>query len=239
MRKILLFALLSISLTAVGQTLKYDSNDTTIVMEYYDGQQWAFRKINGVVIGLTNSGSRDEYGKCYQVGIYIRNENNRSVVFYPERITSVLKTKKGEEKPLLVYSYNAYMRKVERSQDWDMALNSIAVGINTGMAGHRTAYVSGWSPGTGVYSGTVRYYDSGAAAAAGIYGSMYLNDLEEKQYKDRRLISKGYLKTTTIHPGEEILGYIKIKRKRGEEMKIVVPINNSIFAYDWILQKYR
>ena len=237
MRKMLLFTLLSISLMAVGQTLKYDSNDTTIVMEYYDGQQWAYRKINGVVVGLTNYESRDKYGKYYQIGIYIKNENNRSVVFYPERISSVLKTKKGEEKPLLVYSYKAYMRKIEKSQDWDMTLNSIAMGINAGMAGHKTAYVSGWSPNTGVYSGTVRYYDYGAAAFAGIYGSMYLNNLERKQYKDRRLRSKGYLKTTTIHPGEEILGYINIKRKKGKETKIIVPINNNIFVYDWLLQK--
>lgn len=128
------------------------------------------------------------------------------------------------------------MKKIERKQKWSIALNEFAIGLNSGMAGHKTAHVRGWSPRTGYYSGTVNYYDSGAALTSSLQGRTYLNELKNKYSIDCSIKSRGYLKICTIHSDEDIFGYINIKRKRGSSLNISIPVKGENFIFKWDLK---
>lgn len=234
MKKIVLFIMMMLPVAVFGQK---SEDSITSFTEYRDGLLWKYSVKGNIIVGTTCYEFLDEYGKYYQLAIYIKNEGEDSFIFQPDGISAILKSTEDKTNPLLVYSYDQYMRKIQRRQNWSMALNSFAVGMNAGMAGQKRAYVSGWSPGTGIYSGMVSYYDSDAALSASIQGSIYLDHLKEKYSIDRKTKSSGYLRTNTIHSGEEILGYVNIKRKRGRSIEVIIPANGFKFDYRWNLDK--
>lgn len=216
-----------------AQVFEYLPNDTTTFVEFRKGQQWAYKTIRNLTVGMTVKYVKDEYGKYYQIHIYVENDNKWTFVFNPDRISAVIETKRNKKIPLLVYSYDRYMNKVKHHQAWEMAVGSFAVGINTGLAGHKTAHVNGWSPSTGFYSGTVSYYDSGAATSAAIQGGRYLDYLEEKNEYKRNTHSLNYLQKTSVRSGEHLFGHVKVKRKKGNILHVSVPFAGSDYNYDW------
>lgn len=46
---------------------------------------------------------------------------------------------------------------------------------------------------------------------------------------DKKTISQGYLKLTTVHPEEGIIGYMNIKHRKGVRMTVNIPIEGQIF----------
>ena len=57
------------------------------------------------------------------------------------------------------------------------------------------------------------------------------------QEYDRKAKEEGYLRITTLHPNEAIVGYMNIKRKRGVVMTINIPVNGQVFSFDWDVTK--
>lgn len=84
---------LSVTLSQ-AQTFIKIPNDTTIITEYNDGKLWAYRDINNFVVGLTCYEGKDDYGKYYQVQIFIQNLSKSPITFSPEEVTSSLQRKK-------------------------------------------------------------------------------------------------------------------------------------------------
>ena len=54
---------------------------------------------------------------------------------------------------------------------------------------------------------------------------------------DRNTKSQGYFKITTVHPGEGIIGYMNIKRRRGVSMTVNIPVGEQVFSFDWDVRK--
>ena len=54
---------------------------------------------------------------------------------------------------------------------------------------------------------------------------------------DKKFKEQGYLRKTTIHPNEAIIGYINIKQKRGLTMTVNIPINEQVFSFNWDVAK--
>ncbi|MCM1515573.1 MAG: hypothetical protein NC080_04025 [Paraprevotella sp.] len=50
---------------------------------------------------------------------------------------------------------------------------------------------------------------------------------------DRTVSEQGYLKTTTIYPGEAIIGYMNIKRKKGKILVVNIPVGKFIYTFKW------
>lgn len=216
-----------------AQVFEYLPNDTTTFVEFRKGQQWAYKTIRNLTVGMTVKYVKDEYGKYYQIHIYVENDNKWTFVLNPDRIEAVLETEKDKNVPLLVYSYDRYMKKVKRRQDWEMVGVGFAIGMNAGFAGYKTAHVSGWSPSTGHFNGAVTYHDASASTAAIIQGAMFLDDLDENNEYKRNTLSLNYLQKTSIHPGEHLFGHVKVKRKKGNILHVSVPFAGSDYNYDW------
>lgn len=226
-----------LSLVAHAQTFIAEKSDTTIWSEYYDGHIWAYRQIGDIVVGMTNYKEKDKYGKYYQIAIFIKNLGDISVTFDPENVTSTLYNKRGDAYELKVYTYDRYMKKVKTAQAWSMALLGFSAGINAGMAGYQTTYSNSYMPNGMAYTQVHRTYNYAAASAANMAATTQMITLNRVMENDRNLKSQGYLKITTIHPDEGIIGYMNIKRKKGQTMTVNIPVNGQTCSFEWDLTK--
>ena len=132
-----------------------------------------------------------------------------------------------------VYTYDAYMNKVKKSQAWAMALYGFSAGLNAGTAGYQTTYTTSYGAGTMPYTQVRTTYNHAAAVAA----TNHIISLGKLMSDDCNTKSKGYLKKTTIYPNEGIVGYMNIKRKKGNAMKVWIPIEKNRFSFDWDVSK--
>lgn len=225
--------------------------------EYKNGETWRYYDKNGIMIGITNNRVRD-YGKYFRIQIVVANNSMFPVDFDSEKIKASLVDPKGNWRMLQVYSADEYMRKVRRQQNWAMALNSLAEGMAASNAGYSSSttnssyfggssnygsisaygsggYVSGRYSGGSSYFGNsssvTTSYDGAAAYQARIIASNRIAAYDNALLSERAAKDEGYLKRTTIYPGETITGYIHIERKKGTEIKIELNVNDVWYIF--------
>lgn len=237
MRIIIIATLLAIVASVKAQTLIVEETDSTLLSEYNDGRLWAYRQIDDIVVGMTNYEEKDDYGKYYQIAIFIKNLGNYSITFNPENVASSLYTKQGDSLDMQVYTYEEYMKKVENVQAWSMALLGFSAGLNAGMAGYQTTYTTSYMPNGMSYTQAHTTYNYAAASTANMAATTQIMTLGKMMADDKKTISKGYLKMNTIHPDEGIIGFMNIKRKRGSRMSVYIPIEDKVFSFDWDVSK--
>ena len=238
MKKLYLFiTLLCLASSSKAQMLIKAESDTSVVTEYHNGRLWAYRQIGDYVVGITNYKEKDDYGKYYQIAIFVKNLDDKSVTFNPVEITACLYKESGDSLSLLVYSYEKYMKKVKKAQTWSMALYGFASGLNAGMAGYQTTYTTTYGVGGFPYTQVSTTYNHAAASAANIAANTQMMTLDKMMSDDRYVKSQGYLRITTIHPNEGIVGHMNIKRKKGKIMRVKIPVGGQVFSFDWDVSK--
>ena len=236
-----LFIFIILPFVANAQTFTIANNDTTVWTEYYEGRIWAYRKIDNFVVGMTNYKEKDDYGRYYQIAIFIKNLGETSVTFAPEKVTSTLYIKRNNKHRtacrLEVYTYEQYMKKVKKSQAWSMAILGASAGLNAGLAGYQTTYTTSYIPGGMPYTQVHNTYNYAAASAANMAATTQMITLGKLMENDLTVKSQGYLKKNTIYPDEVIVGYMNIKQKKGHTMIVNIPINGRTFSFEWDLTR--
>ena len=152
-------------------------------------------------------------------------------------MTSSLYTKRRDTLDLQVYTYDEYMKKVKSAQAWSMAFLGFSAGMNAGMAGYQTTYSTTYGAGGMPYTQVHTTYNYAAASAANMAATTQMMTLSKLMSDDRNTKSQGYLKITTVHPGEGIIGYMNIKRKKGQMMTVNIPVGDSVYSFDWDVTK--
>lgn len=224
-------------LPTYAQTFIAAENDTSVMSEYNDGRIWAYRQIGDFVVGMTNYEEKDNYGKYYQIAIFIKNLGEKSVIFDPAEVTSSLYNESGDTSALQVYTYDKFIKKVKNAQAWSMALLGLSAGLNAGMAGYQTTYTNTYGTGGVPYTQVHTTYNHAAASAANMAATTQIITLGKLMEDDRNTKSQGYLKKNTIHPNEGILGYMNIKRKKGTSMAVNIPVDGYVFSFNWDVSK--
>ena len=237
MRYFFILFLLCLFSTLKAQTFVKAENDSTVMSEYNDGKIWAYRQIEDCVVGMTNYEAKDDYGKYYQIAIFIKNLGESSITFDPDKVTSLLTTKAGDTHDLQVYTYDEYMKKVKNAQALSMALLGFSAGMNAGMAGYQTTYTTTYGAGRMPYTQVHTTYNYAAASAANMAATAQMMTLSKLMADDRNMKSQGYLKITTVHPGEGIIGYMNIKRKKGQMMTVDIPVGDCVYSFEWDVTK--
>lgn len=74
-------------------------------------------------------------------------------------------------------------------------------------------------------------------SADNMAATMQMITIGKLMENERNLKSQGYLKITTIHPDEGIIGYMNIKRKKGQVMTVNIPVNGETYSFKWDLAK--
>lgn len=162
MKKLFMLFLLSTTmLSGFSQSLLKPENDSTFTAEYRNGDEWAMIAKEGFIVGVSNKLIKDDYGKFYRLQIMIQNLSNNSFVFTPETVSSYCTLKDQSVNRMKVYTSESFQKMIRNKQMWAEALTGFANGLNAGMAGYSTSYVS--TP----YGGyTVSTYNPGNAAVA-------------------------------------------------------------------------
>lgn len=82
-------------------------------------------------------------------------------------------------------------------------------------------------------------YNNYPLAISQILGLIEANDIAipeiQRPFVWRK--SQGYLKITTVHPGEGIIGYMNIKRERGQMMTVNIPVGDGVYSFEWDVTK--
>lgn len=228
---------MSIPLRMNAQSVIKPENDSTFITEFRDGDEWAVIARHGFVVGLNNKYIYDDYGKFYQLTIRIRNLTENPYTFDPDTVSAFLVNKRNDTIALKVYSSEGFQKKIRRTQAWNRVLAGISAGLEAGTSGYETSYVSRTGVGGYSYLQPISGYSHSEAAQAHALSGIQLYLLDKEMEADRRTREEGYLKKTTIHPGESILGFINVKRKKGLEMRVVIPLNGWDYVFDWDVSK--
>lgn len=67
--------------------------------------------------------------------------------------------------------------------------------------------------------------------------SAQMSALSSAMNSDRGIIEQGYLKKNTIYPDQTIVGYMNIKRQKGNVLTVLVPIDGFYYSFDWDVSK--
>lgn len=186
---------------------------------YKDGDPVLYYNHKGVTIAVLLA-YNDSYGKYYQANIMVKNLTGKEFNFDPNEITAIMQ-KKGKVYDPEVLSYEKYMKKVKRQQNW----NAFAVAFSESVAANQAAYssassstqTSGYSNSTGSASGNVGDTYGSIYGSSSTYGSSYsttysqnydgqaayyaqqnanrnISNYQENQYSVKQTISEGYLR---------------------------------------------
>lgn len=245
---------------ATGKTLLEPVTDADRQLEYKDGEAWSYYKKNGIIVSMTNKEVND-YGKYYQLPIAIINNSVEPLDFDPEKIKATLVDNKGKIVAVKVLSSAEYMKKVDKSQSWAKVWNGLAEGLAASDAGyshsttttsyhsntsrsssqsygsHTTNRQHSGSHSSGSMHSTTRTYNAGAAYQAQVVASeriaAYNHALDEKR-EERQ---SGYLRHSTIYPGESVAGYVNVERKKGATLTVQLLLDDIIYTFPWDVSK--
>lgn len=233
-------------------------------IEYKNGEAWNYYNKNGIMLGIIYKQIRN-YGKYYQIFIVVANNSMFPIEFIPEDISATLIDREGFEKDLKVYSVEEYMKRVRRQQNWSMAAVAINEGLSAANAGRSTSTTNTFYSGTsrsrgyasaygsggyafGNYFGSSSYlggsssttttYNGAAAYQAQVIASERVASYSNILLSDRAIKEEGYLKRTTIHPGEIVSGYVNIGYKKGVFMTIKINIGGIIYIFPLDIKQY-
>lgn len=233
MKKLLVFiVILFVFVAASSQTLMKPENDSTFVTEYRDDNEFGIIAKDSIIVGVSCNTMKDDYGSYYQLNILIQNLTDNSFVFEPADVKANLVTKWEEYEEMRVYTAQSLQKKIRNAQMWTSVFLGLSAGLNAASAGYSTSYVS--SP----YGGyTVQTYNAGNAAMANMLATNQMILMGKQMENDRKVRDEGYLKKNTVKPGEGIYGYMLVKRQKGKEMTVLIPVNGKEFSYTWSLAK--
>ena len=105
--------------------------------------------------------------------------------------------------------------------------------------GSNGTYASANFSGDTSYSGsssttsTTTSYNGAAAYQAQVIASNRIASYENELLNERAIKNEGYLKRTTLYPGDVISGYINIGYKKGSKMEIVVNLYDAEYKFSW------
>jgi len=102
---------------------------------------------------------------------------------------------------------------------------------------YQTTYTTTYGVNHVPYTQVHTTYNYAAASAANMAATTQMMTLSKLMADDRNTKSQGYLRITTIHPNEGIIGYMNIKRKKGQMMTVNIPVGGQIYSFDWDVTK--
>lgn len=232
----IVYTLLLLCLVTICQSQILVSSDSTIVTEYRDGKLWAYQNIDSLVIGITGYEAKDNYGKYYQINVFAKNISDTSILFSPDEIYAQLVNNRNDTISLEVYTNEEFQKKVSRSQSWAMALTAFSSGLNAGMAGYTTSYSTSYAGGI-PYTSVTTSYNASAAHQANMASTNQIIALGKMMEDDRTNKEHGYLKMTTLHPSEGLIGYMNIKFKKGQLLTVKIPLGGRLYSFVWDVRK--
>lgn len=225
---------------------------------YKDGKTYQYYVHNGISVTMHLS-IENNYGKYYVAYISIENLTGKSFNFNPNYIKAVF-TKNEKYYTGEVLSSNEYMRKVNNRQAWNAALVAFGESYSANQAGYSssstTSTTSGYSNSYGSASGyygntygsvygssstygssttrsTTQSYDGAANYAAQQNAQRNISNYQNQQYQIKSVLNQGYLKLNTLDNEQRMVGYVNVKYRSADKVKITIPVNGVNYDFLW------
>ena len=213
--------------TAGGEVVRYNLADDTPVLEvpspeqrqieYQAGKAYQSYRMNGVQLAAALDRVND-VSDSYRFILYLHNVSGQAIDFQPEQLRAQLIDKKDQERELEVWTAEAYEKKAK----------SLAT---------LTAVLTGISAGLSVADAAIDPTSTSVAMAA---TSTLLADKEGERIEHRyQLSQESVLRRTTLHPGEELRGYIMIHRKKGKKLTVFLTLAGMEYPFEWDVLKLK
>lgn len=164
----------------------------------------------------------------------ITNHSLTPIEVTPENnITAVAFDEQNMPTDLQVWSYDEYMKKVNRSQTWSAILMDVSEGLSTAGAGYSTSTTTVHSSHGGSTSFRTSTYSPTAAAQTNLASQQRIANFSQALQNDRKIKQLGYLKKNTIYPGESVSGFFHIDCDKGLRLVVNVNIEGAEYLYEW------
>lgn len=202
---------------------------------YQDGSPVQFYFLDGLSVAVRIS-DKQQYGRYYEAFVTIENGSGNQFDFDPTDITASLSLK-GKVEAGEVYSYNDYIKKVNRRQAWSTAFTAFAEVAAATSAGYSSSTTNAYgitSSGRLVSAhATTTSYNGAAQYAATQNAANNLNQMAGAQYEIKRNISEGYLKLNTIFPNSRIIGFVNITFDSADKIYLNIPVNGKVYHFEF------
>lgn len=231
--------------TSQGYSSKYDIETNQLYLEtpkpedlHHDGQGTYFYMMNGISAVLSIAVAKD-YGKYFRINVAITNNTPEPIPFDPSKIMVFSEDNKGGRKFLMTWSADTYVKKIGYHQMADQYWYNAAQTYAANTAGYSTQradYVAAATDGlnVAVFGGTVisTQYNPQVAYQAALIANQNMSSYNQMLINERNIKSAGYLKPTTIMPGETMTGYIYTDfDKKMVNLNITIPINKIKYVF--------
>lgn len=249
--------------TPIWESPTYDEKKT----EYKDGEAWPYYIKNGLMVAMTNSQVKDygkwyrisivisnnsiapiDFDPA-KITSTLKNTKGQEIALEVYSSDQYMKKVRRSQNWAMALTGLA-----EGMAAAGAGYSTSTTQTNSSYNGYSNSYGNAYAYGTGgyaygSYNGNSSYhgnssttsrtvtYDGAAAYQAQIIASNRMANYENALLQERQIKQEGYLKRTTIYPGQAISGYINIKRVKGEAMDVVIDINGAKYSFPWNISK--
>lgn len=165
-----------------------------------------------------------DHGRYHVLNLTIVNNSESPIKFDPsgDITAESIQTKKGEATPLKVFSCEEFLKKFDRRSAIGSAFVSLSGGLDIIEAGFPDK--SGMD--LGEYHPFHQFIEWRSAMQT-------QQDFESNISNARDVYTMGYLKTSTIQPGESAAGFVYIERIKGDEITVSIELNGQVYTFTW------
>lgn len=220
-------------------SLVWDSPDISEMgHDYHEGKKWNFYSKNGVTVALHTTTITD-YGKYHVLNITISNNSLVPIEFEPSSniVAESVNYKKNEVTPLKVYSCDEYLKKYDRRTAWGAAILGISEAISlidAGVSESTSVSVNNKGEKNVTYTKSYNPFDEYLQWQI---ASMEMREFDDNVINGREVRRVGYIKRTTVYPGEAISGYAYVERIKGNEVTAYIDIEGAVYTFTWDFKK--
>ncbi|MCD8290705.1 MAG: hypothetical protein LUC91_04290, partial [Prevotella sp.] len=233
---------------ADGKPIYENPSASDMKLEYINDLPWISCENNGINLGVNFD--RDGLlfggngGGGYKTSIIIVNNSMFPIDISSDNVSMTWTSKKGNKLSLKVYSFSEFSYKEKRVNETDKFLTGVGeflMSKNAGKSVSQTTSAYVGTTGSGrTFSGTTASvttsFDATAAYQAWITASNRIAAYGEVLDANRKIKEEGYLKKTTLQPGETIVGYVVGTKNKGSFYGVYtvnVEINGLTYTYNW------
>lgn len=235
--------------------------------DYRDGEEWAYYTKNGIMVAMTNTQIKDygkwfqisliiennsiapiEFDP-EKITSTLQKKNGQAIALevwssdrYMKKVRrtqnwSIALAGIGEGFAAANAGYSSSRTQTSSSYNGSSYANGNAQAFGSG--GYAFGRFSGNSSYHGNSSTTSERvtYDGAAAYQARVIASNRMANYENSLLQERAIKQEGYLRKTTIYPGDAISGYVNIKHTSGTSMIVYVDINGAKYEFPWDIAK--
>lgn len=228
-------------------------------------KQWHYYQINGILLALTCERVKDygfwfritvnvsnhtlvpfDFG-CQNFNATLKKKNGKEIRLnvYDANLY-MKKVRSAQNASLIAASIGAGLAAAAAGFSSSTSTSRTSYSGSASAYGSASAFGSGGYAhasgyGSSVFSGSsetvtsTTSYNGFAAFQAGIIASNQIASMRDAMWQERNQRYEGYLKRSTIRPGETVSGYLNIMREKGESLKLIVSLYGAEYEFDWDL----